>query len=383
MRLLLVALVFSLALPAAAQQPGRPFGPAKASRYVEFDFDVDADALVRQRLADAEKLDQFKKLLKDILTDPKRKIDPKLIEKLKPRNADEEKRLKDWVEKNIKDKPPTLQDVKKFEEFIQKPPPPPEPADNPPPDRKEAGEAKDEPGRNWMKTVMEKAQDSKLGDVLRDSPTWQKTLENLRTSIRESKGDGFDVQKFAGQIQKLKLGDGKWLDRLGDLKPARLPRWDWSPPAPPRGALPNVSTPALPAMSALGTIAIWLICIVLAALVLWQASRWLKGSRRAAQRTFGLGPWPVDPQQVASRAELIKAFDYLAVLVFGAKARPWNHRTVARSLAERAEPLTHLAAELAALYEEARYTDGESALSPDQCELARHALNKLAGVAPA
>ena len=262
MRLLLVALVFSLALPAAAQQPGRPFGPAKASRYVEFDFDVDADALVRQRLADAEKLDQFKKLLKDILTDPKRKIDPKLIE-------------------------------------------------------------------------------------------------------------------------KLKLGDGKWLDRLGDLKPAKLPRWDWSPPAPPRGALPNVSTPSLPAASALGTIAIWLICIVLAALVLWQASRWLKGSRRAAQRTFGLGPWPVDPQQVASRAELVKAFDYLAVLVFGAKARPWNHRTVARSLAERAEPLTHLAAELAALYEEARYTDGESALSPDQCELARHALNKLAGVAPA
>ena len=114
MRLLPVALAFCLALPVAAQPPERPKA-GKQSRYVEFDFDVNADALVRQHLASAERLEQFKKLVESMLRDRKQNIDPKLIEKLKPKNVEEEKRLKDWIEKNLKDKSPTQEDVKKFE----------------------------------------------------------------------------------------------------------------------------------------------------------------------------------------------------------------------------------------------------------------------------
>ena len=391
MRLLFVValMMHFAALSASAQvrmEPGTGLKDSKPSRYIEFPFEVDADALIRQHLADAERLDQFKKLVEALLRDPQRKIDPKLIEGLKPKDPDDQRRLAEWIKKTIQAKKPNPDELRKLQELV-KPPPPDEAGPDrvlPPPDHTPPPPpVEEEPGRDFMKNVMERAQDSRLGNVLRDAPAWQKTLDNLKSSmLKPQEGPGMDLRRLAGALEKLKLPEGRWFERLGELKPARLPRTDWSPPAPPRVAMPSVGTPSLPGLSDLGTLAIWLLCLAVCAFFLWQASRWLKhssGGRRAAP---GLGPWPVDPGQIATRGDLVKAFDYLAVLTFGFKARPWNHRAVARSLAERGTPLTAAADLLASLYEEARYTEGDEALPAEQRDQARRVLTQLSGAAP-
>jgi hypothetical protein len=114
----------------------------------------------------------------------------------------------------------------------------------------------------------------------------------------------------------------------------------------------------------------------------WQASRWLRVPGHAARAsTPGLGPWPVDPQQISTRSELVQAFDYLALLMFGMQARTWNHSTVARSFAARSASDAETAGQLAALYEQARYTNGADPLLIADRDRARLAVAQLAGVA--
>src|SRR6202035_2401500 len=101
----------------------------------------------------------------------------------------------------------------------------------------------------------------------------------------------------------LRLPDMKLAERLGKLKPANLPRWNWTMPALSRPAVPSVSTPSAPSAASLGSIAVWLLCIGLSAVLVWQASRWLKFAPRDRHASaHGLGPWPVDPHQVSTLA---------------------------------------------------------------------------------
>jgi hypothetical protein len=153
-------------------------------------------------------------------------------------------------------------------------------------------------------------------------------------------------------------------------------------PSLPRPTLPPLSTPSLPTASAFGTLAAWLLGVGLLAVLLWQASRWLKfaeRSRRAA--TQHLGPWPVDPLHVSTRTELVQAFDYLALLVLGPQARSWNHNAIARSFAQRDAAHAETVGQLAALYEQARYVDGHEMLRDSDRDQARRVLSQLAGAA--
>jgi hypothetical protein len=96
-----------------------------------------------------------------------------------------------------------------------------------------------------------------------------------------------------------------------------------------------------------------------------------------------LGPWPVRPEDVSTRTELIRAFDYLALLRLGPAARSWHHRAVARQWAALSEASQAPAETLAGLYETARYTDGPEALTDAERERARQALLTLAAGATA
>jgi hypothetical protein len=239
--------------------------------------------------------------------------------------------------------------------------------------------------RDWLKGALEKAQESGVGDMLRDSPAWQKAIENLELSLQQPAGhaaakDPWGLDKLAGRLlspDKLRLPDIKWTDRLGKLKPPNLPRWDWTMPGMSKPGLPSVAAPAMPTAAGLGTVAAWLLCLGILAVVTWQASRWFKGRAPRPLAAAGLGPWPVDPRNIATRAELVLAFDYLALLRIGPQARPWNHNAVARSLAIPA------AAQLAVLYEQARYTEGAATLPLAERDRARCALAELAGESPA
>jgi hypothetical protein len=85
---------------------------------------------------------------------------------------------------------------------------------------------------------------------------------------------------------------------------------------------------------------------------------------------------------VATRAELVQAFDYLALLKLGPAARSWNHRAVARRWADRCAACTADAARLADLYERARYTTGADALPVADRDAARGALRSLVEALP-
>jgi len=119
-----------------------------------------------------------------------------------------------------------------------------------------------------------------------------------------------------------------------------------------------------------GTILVWLAILGLVLLVLWR-KRELLGFQMSQRPGWHPGPWPVAPDQVRSRGDLIRAFEYLAYLVLGLSARPRNHLDLAASLA---------AYRLGRLYELARYAPPEETLPEEELRAARQDLASLAGV---
>jgi hypothetical protein len=116
----------------------------------------------------------------------------------------------------------------------------------------------------------------------------------------------------------------------------------------------------------------------LLALVLWQVLTRSTGEEDPlAEARRRLGPWPLDPATVASREDLIRAFEYLSVLRIGPAARNWNHRHIASKLSATQ---TGTADEVATLYERARYAPSEDLLPENSFEQARRGLCALAGV---
>ena len=135
------------------------------------------------------------------------------------------------------------------------------------------------------------------------------------------------------------------------------------------------------AASGLGTGVLVVLLLGGAGVVLWlvlAGRRWVRGE---AGRAWRLGPWPVTPATVQTRGDVVKAFEYLAMLLLGRRAVPANHLEIAGQLA--ANDLTGqrrmAAAELADLYEHARYAPPDENLSPDEMASARRDLSLLAG----
>jgi hypothetical protein len=121
------------------------------------------------------------------------------------------------------------------------------------------------------------------------------------------------------------------------------------------------------------------------ALLAWKSRGWFRDPAEAGT-TPALGPWPVAPDRVGSREELVRAFEYLALLRLGWAARSRNHLEVADQLGvaggaggERREA----AGQLARLYERARYAPEDAPLSEADLAAARRDLTLLARVSPA
>jgi hypothetical protein len=108
---------------------------------------------------------------------------------------------------------------------------------------------------------------------------------------------------------------------------------------------------------------------------------------REPSEEWRLGNWPVSPENVLTREDLIRAFEYLALLRLGPEAGTHHHRDLADRLAERegGDPArSRQAADLLAwLYEQARYAPADGPLSSEEIVEARHALRFLAGVTAA
>jgi hypothetical protein len=256
----------------------------------------------------------------------------------------------------------------------------------------EDGRAADAQFTEWMIRQMERLQD--VRGPLRDSPAIQQMIRNLTKSLIDLKSKdaggeaGNGLKRFLEAAQNSRLLSKDTWDRLRGLSLPRIPM-----PNMPHVNLPAVSLPPLPAPGVTssgpstggGSAAVPLVLVFgLAAVLLWRVLRGSQAGRSDGhQRRWRLGPWPVDPRSIATRHDLVRAFEHLSLLKLGPQARHWNHLEIAAGLGGQEVGRRIVADHLASLYEQARYAPDGEALPPESVLAARRELLFLAGVTPA
>ena len=107
------------------------------------------------------------------------------------------------------------------------------------------------------------------------------------------------------------------------------------------------------------------------------------GPPPVARKRWRLGPWPVSPGAVRTREQLVRAFEYLSLLLLGPAARTRHHHDLARQIGDQPDMdpdrRKEAAQALAGLYEQARYAPPQDDLSEEQLDRARRELRRLAG----
>lgn len=221
---------------------------------------------------------------------------------------------------------------------------------------------KDEQGNSfWDLLKNEKGDDSPFSDFLKDSG---------------ESNNNWNWSKFDAP----EIGWSKWFSN-----------------SPPSGghSNPSSSTPHLPESSSSGwglngsggigglsgswfTVVI-LGLVVLGAFLLWWFLRDAKATESLALGK-GLGPWPIDPRSINSREDVVKAFEYLSVLICGTAAKMWTHGTIAEALTNLAVTQGEIAVKLARLYELARYAPLDEPLTRLEVIEARQIVCDLAEV---
>lgn len=131
---------------------------------------------------------------------------------------------------------------------------------------------------------------------------------------------------------------------------------------------------------------LWLGVVGVIGYLMWKVMT-LAREESASARARRLGDWPVDPRSISTRGELVKAFEYLTLLLLGFEACTRNHVEIAHEFADckTSNPdLQRLEAEILAWhYEQARYAPESEVLSETDLVESRRALCYLAGVARA
>jgi hypothetical protein len=242
-----------------------------------------------------------------------------------------------------------------------------------------------------------------LASKMEESPALQQALRDLSRAALDLRNNGADssappIDKQLADLSRWTRDTGGWVqDSWGSLKKLDLPsipRVPW-----PATSLPDVKTlPSMPSVpsvglprgfgsvsgpsAASGKTGLVLVCLVLFAVIGWKVLRLLRARRgQSGAADWQLGPWPMNPAQIASRADLVRTFEYLSLLCCGYEARSWNHLQIARQLGGNAAERRRAALELAALYEHARYAPEDEALTVEKLATARRDLCFLAGVA--
>jgi hypothetical protein len=228
-----------------------------------------------------------------------------------------------------------------------------------------------------------------LPEPLRNSPAMQSLLHRLSDSAVDALSGAGGADGWDAQLARL---ESRWQvarDWLPKEMPAALRRIklpDLSRLAPnvnmPQIDLDVPHMPSIRGFTGTGAdlrsaanVMLGVIGVAVLVAVIWRLSggRWSStvGGRRP------LGPWPLDPARVASRNELIQAFEYLTLLRCGEPARTWHHHAIAECLGGSETERRTAADQLAALYEQARYAPAAGG-EPDW-SAARGPLTMLAG----
>jgi hypothetical protein len=203
----------------------------------------------------------------------------------------------------------------------------------------------------------------------------------------------------ADDLAESATGLAHYLPKVGDFLNERGGTWNEM-----RSLFREMSAPSLPGLAGgpsastspsaspadggdWGTASLALLTVGVFLLLVWKTGGWSRSKTAGGEAdNWRLGSWPVAPNAVATRQDLIRAFEYLALLCLGRQAGACNHRELAGRLAEQdaGNPARRQAAEMLSwLYEQARYAPVGDALSQEELSDARHALCYLAGVTAA
>ena len=230
--------------------------------------------------------------------------------------------------------------------------------------------------RQALLDMFSGAEASKPGD----KPFW------ADWDMTDKSGTGPQTSGMMKWLQGLNGGPGnnklkmpKWMTNTGNLKPPSMK-------LPGGSKLPSLGFNgfSVGGVSGLGNIGFALViaaAVALVAFLIWKYAPALGLARARLPKPLpGLGPWPIDPRAIADRDGLVKAFEYMSVLLCGDGARVWNHATIAEALREGVPSAAPFAEPLAKLYALARYAPLSDELSGDAIAEARGYLCQLAGV---
>jgi hypothetical protein len=251
----------------------------------------------------------------------------------------------------------------------------------------------------WRTEIEKWAQTNKS---LQNSPALRQALEDLaHAHLRGAPSTRGAGELTSGERMVQWIGDRLPADRLWNntvlpkiqniplpsLPNLDVPKFNLPAPSLPSLDVPPVTMPP-PSISGGESVFLTLLAGAAVALVLWK----LYGGRRHRRiaqpgpdwaKANGRGPAPVsvDLSTLASREDLIRAFEHLSLVKLGMVARSWNHLHLAAGLGGERGAQRQIANHLAFLYEQARYAPGDSRLSPHALRTAQHELAILAGVA--
>jgi hypothetical protein len=233
----------------------------------------------------------------------------------------------------------------------------------------------------------EQPRDSRMQDLagrlerfvgpLGHSPAVREALRDLGKLRLGSGTSGLNTDTLTRQFERF----GDYADRTGAFWNRNVaPNADFRMPSFNSPNMSGSSFPSAPRAPSVGGSGVsapggdsWIPVVALgllafAGLLYW---RFMTGEAvPTAGRDPSLGPWPVDPNGVSTRGQLVQAFEYLTVLRCGRVARVWNHRVVGGEI--RAD-------RLAGLYEKARYSPPAEPLTESDLSAARRDLTQLAG----
>lgn len=202
-------------------------------------------------------------------------------------------------------------------------------------------------------------------------------------------------------ISSGEFGSMDWVNKSFEGSEWKMPDWKlgewlpkWGSPSPPRSmGGSGLSAPSAPSGSFLPSLDLTsvsgllgpLLLLGLVGVIAWVLYRsgWKPFSAQSPTLDLAQRAWPFDPRKVHDRATLVKAFEFLSLQLCGDAARSWNHRTIALAMEQSLVRGDQVSAELATLYELARYTPEQDALPPEALARARHCLCLLANVNPA
>jgi hypothetical protein len=226
-------------------------------------------------------------------------------------------------------------------------------------------------GDEWLK--------GELGDFIKNLDKWGETPAG--------KSWAETLKKFAGRIESGRASTAN----LGERNPAfsrwlgKMNGWDAGFRTPRLGApsVPNVGVPSGDSLAGASGVLVVLLGALVLALILWRGRDWFTSLMHAGRSAWKLGPWPVRPEEVTTRGDLVRAFEYLALLCLGPAARTCHHLELGERIGGQpaldAERRRESATALSRIYERARYTPDQEPLPGEDLRRARRELAYLAG----